>query len=66
MHALLQLFNSDNYRTYNLYVAQELGSVNAAIILGELIQRYSYHLDNNNLIKLRNQEGSGAKNQEVL
>ena len=58
MHALLQLFNSDNYRTYNLYVAQELGSVNAAIILGELIQRYTYHLDNNNLIKLRNQEGS--------
>jgi hypothetical protein len=57
MHALLQLLNSDNYRTYNLYVAKRLGSVNASIILCELIQRYAYHLDNNNLIKLRNQDG---------
>lgn len=57
MISLMSLFNADNYRTYSLHVAKTLGSVNASIVLAELIQRYEYHKKENQLISLRKQEG---------
>jgi hypothetical protein len=46
---VLDLLDSGQYQTYNRKVARELGSVNAAIILSDLVNRYNYHNDNNEL-----------------
>jgi hypothetical protein len=40
----------ENYRTYNVEVARKINSVNAAIYLSELVTRYKYHLNHNELI----------------
>lgn len=55
--AMMKLLNSDNYRTYNLYIAKTLGSVNAAIILSELVQRYEYHEEKNELVTSHKEDG---------
>lgn len=43
--SLLSLLDSGNYQTYNREVARALKSVNAAILLSELVNRYKYHLE---------------------
>lgn len=45
----LSFLNHKNYRLYSIQVAKYLGSVNAAILLSELIERLEYHTDNNEL-----------------
>lgn len=46
----LYLLDSGSYQTYNRDVARALGSVNAAILLSELINRHRYHEENGELI----------------
>lgn len=46
----LDLLDHGNYQTYNRKVARELGSVNAAIMLSELVNRYHYHRDREQLL----------------
>jgi len=41
---------ADNYRTYNIEVAKKLGSIHAAIFLGELCQRSKYHAENKEFV----------------
>lgn len=41
--SILSLLNSGNFQMYNRAVARELGSVNAAIFLSEMINRYEFH-----------------------
>jgi len=47
--SILDLISDSNYRTYNIIIARYLESVNAAIILSELVGRYQYHLSRNEL-----------------
>lgn len=54
---IIDLLNSRNYRTYNLKVARALGSINAAIFIGDLIDRYYYHKENGELKKFNNHTG---------
>lgn len=42
---ILKSLNQKNYQTYNREVARTLGSHQAAIILQELIDRYTYHTE---------------------
>ena len=58
MHPLAKLVTDSNYHIYNLNLARSLGSLPASIILCKLLQRHTYHQENNQLIKLREQEGS--------
>src|SRR5690606_14212855 len=44
------LLDSGSYQTYNRDVARALGSVNAAILLSELINRHRYHAENEELV----------------
>ncbi len=53
----LDLLDSGNFQTYNRKVAKELGSVNAAIMLSELVNRYNYHKDNQELLTYKKHEG---------
>ena len=57
MNPILELLNSDNFRTYNIHIARKLGSVNAAIMLAEFIQRYKYHFEKNELIMTQKESG---------
>jgi hypothetical protein len=57
MSSILSFLNSDNYRVYNVLLARKLGSVNAAIMLSEIVQRYEYHKNKNELEVLKNHEG---------
>ena len=54
----LDLLDSGNYRTYNIKIAQELGSVNAAIMLSELLNRYNYHKEEGELANFKKYEGT--------
>lgn len=54
---LLSLVNGNNFRCYNIIIARALGSVHAAIMLSELIQRYEYHQEKNELITSPKNEG---------
>ena len=54
---MLDLIDSGNYRTYNIKIAQELGSVNAAIMLSELLNRYNYHKGEGELANFKKYEG---------
>jgi len=47
----LDLLDSGQYQTYNRQVAHVLGSINAAILLSELINRYQYHRDHEELFE---------------
>lgn len=49
--SLLSLLNQDSYRTYTVPVARYLGSVHAAIMLSEIINRHEYHERRNELIE---------------
>lgn len=53
----LDLLDSGNFQTYNRKIARELGSVNAAIMLSELINRYNYHKDREELLTYKKYEG---------
>lgn len=55
--SITRLINQDNYRMYNVEIARALNSLNAAIILGELAQRYEYHLERDELIFSDKAEG---------
>lgn len=45
----LSFLSNASYRTYNTNVARILGSVNAAILISDLQERYEYHADNDEL-----------------
>lgn len=47
--SILDLLDDVNYRTYHISVARYLKSINAAIMLSELIGKYKYHLSRNEL-----------------
>jgi len=47
----LKFLNNDNYQTYNRDIARECGSINAAVFLSELINRWEYHTDKQELIR---------------
>lgn len=47
---ILDLLDSGSFRTYQIPVARYLGSVNAAIMLSELINRHKYHHSREELI----------------
>ena len=47
---LLSFLNTSNYQVYNRQVAKQLKSINAAILLSELINRFEYHEERNELI----------------
>lgn len=53
----LDLLDSGNFQTYNRKVARELGNVNAAIMLSELINRYNYHKSHDELLTYKKHEG---------
>jgi hypothetical protein len=57
MHSLAKLVTDSNYHTYNLNLARSLGSLAASIVLCKLLQRHTYHQENNQLIKLRDKDG---------
>jgi len=48
--SILSLLSGSDYRTYNIHVAKYLGSVNAAILFSELIGKFKYHSEKNELI----------------
>lgn len=54
---LLSLLDSGNYQTYNREVARALKSVNAAILLSELVNRYRYHLERKEIRHFEKHEG---------
>jgi len=43
MNNIISFLNQDSYQIYNRHVAKYFKSVNAAIMLSELINRYDYH-----------------------
>jgi len=53
----LDLLDSGNFQTYNRQVARVLGSVNAAIMLAELVNRYNYHKSEGELKSFQKYEG---------
>ena len=53
----IDLLDSNNYQTYNRLIARELGSVNAAIMLSELVNRHNYHRDKNDLKECSKYDG---------
>lgn len=53
----LDLLNHANYQIYNRQIARKLGSVDAAIMLSELINRYQYHKEHNELLTFEKFEG---------
>lgn len=55
--SVLNLLNNENFRTYNIIIAKALGSVNAAIMLSELVQRFQYHESRDELIESSKSEG---------
>ena len=57
MHPLAKLVTDSNYHTYNLNLARSLGSLAASIVLCKLLQKQAYYQENNQLIKLRDEEG---------
>jgi hypothetical protein len=57
MHPLAKLVTDSNYHTYNLDLARSLGSLAASIVLCKLLQKQAYYQENNQLIKLRDEEG---------
>lgn len=57
MHPLLKLLNSKNFRTYSVHLAKKIGSVNAAIMLSELIYFYDRYDEERSLVQIRNQIG---------
>lgn len=54
----LDLLDSGNFQTYNRKVAKALGSINAAILLSELVNRYQYHRDLNELLHYEKYPGT--------
>lgn len=48
--SFLSFLNNESYQTYNRNIAKQLRSVNAAIMLSELIQRYQNHKKQKELI----------------
>lgn len=46
---VLSFLNTSSYQIYNRNIAKLCGSVNAAIMLSELVNRYEYHCSNNEL-----------------
>lgn len=55
--SVLNLLNGENYRQYNVTIARAIGSVNAAIMLTELVQRHQYHENRDELIESSKTEG---------
>ena len=55
--SIISLLNTSNYQQYNRVIAKHLKSVNAAIMLSELINRYQYHEDRNELVEFKKHEG---------
>lgn len=53
----LDLLDSGNFQTYNREVARVLKSVNSAILLSELINRYNYHSQRGELVSYLNHPG---------
>lgn len=47
--SMLSFLNNAHYQVYYTPLAKALGSINAAILLSELIQRYEYHKNRNEL-----------------
>lgn len=54
---VLRLLSSDDYQIYNRSTARALKSVNAAIMLSEIINRYLYHKERDELRKFENHDG---------
>lgn len=54
---ILGLLNSGNYQIYNRKVAKALGSIGAAIMLAELVNRYQYHKERDELLTFDKHEG---------
>jgi hypothetical protein len=48
--SILSFLNSDSYQVYNRNIAKFLGSVNAAIMLSDLSNRFLYHQGENEII----------------
>ena len=49
MTTCLSFLNNEEYQTYNRRIAKFCGSVDAAIMISELINRFEYHTKNNEL-----------------
>jgi hypothetical protein len=47
----LSFLNHDSYQTYNRNIAKKLKSVTAAIMLSELVNRYEYHANRDELVE---------------
>ena len=56
-HTFLNLLDSGDYQTYNRSVARTLESVNGAIMLSELVNRYLYHESEEELSTFSDLEG---------
>lgn len=54
---LLNFLNRDQYQTYHRSIAKKLKNVEAAILFDELVQRYIYHRDRNELIYIEKHGG---------
>lgn len=54
---ILSLLDSGSYQTYNRDLARLFGSINAAVMLSELVNRYRYHRDREELITDSKHEG---------
>ena len=57
MVQLIDLFDEGDCQTYNSSVARKFGSVSAAIMLSELVNRYKYHRSLGELRELPGKEG---------
>lgn len=56
-HSAISLLNSNHYQVYNREIAKKLKSVNAAIMLSELINRHEYHSAKDELIYIKETSG---------
>lgn len=54
---LLKLLNTSNYRQYNVCIAKYLGSVNAAIMLHDIVDQFEYYKEKNGLIRYNKHNG---------
>jgi hypothetical protein len=50
MSKLLSFLNQDSYQLYNRHIARYCQSINAAVMLAELINRHDYHHDREELV----------------
>lgn len=49
---MFSLISQGEFRTINLEIARKLGSINAALFLSDLVDRYKFHKSRNETIKL--------------